>query len=522
MNSVLKGTTNLSVTFSASDAAQLVQQVDLFSDGKLLQTMTNVAASAGNILKVTVNNWAMSYAVPAGASIQSVALGLTDLINTPANTNATKILALLHGDRIELQSTDLSNPGSQIQLSATNEIGSAAGLTTFISSSHPQFLDTIASGLRGFAISGPTLTNSFVQLLVTKGGATQLNFGVTNTDNVTLTNLTKITQQLISLINSSPALQGPDGLTAGDFITDNPGPDPPEQVEFYLHANSLGWNAAEQIAVVLSTSTNFTIFPEPSGYLDANLFDLRPRNHLYITAGVSNLSVTFPLDTTSLIDGWHELTAVAYEGSHVRTQQRVSQIVQIQNGQLAASFDLLYGGTNTDLAATLKFGVTANDNHISSIQLFSTGGALATISNQASVSFSVPATNLDIGLHPFYAVVVSESGSQYRTETKWVRILGPEPTFSVVLTAPPATLSWNATVGRRYDVLASTNLSGPFQLATSLIASNSIQQWADTNQLLSQRFYRIAPSNPTDEHNSSDNVETGKTVEINRNRLISR
>ena len=41
--------------------------------------------------------------------------------------------------------------------------------------------------------------------------------------------------------------------------------------------------------------------------LDDNVSDLQPRNHLYLTAGATNLSLTFPLDTTTLSDGSHEL-----------------------------------------------------------------------------------------------------------------------------------------------------------------------------------------------------------------------
>ena len=49
--------------------------------------------------------------------------------------------------------------------------------------------------------------------------------------------------------------------------------------------------------------------------LTQNLSDLQPRNHLYVTAGAASLALTFPLDTTTLADGYHDLTAVAYEGT---------------------------------------------------------------------------------------------------------------------------------------------------------------------------------------------------------------
>src|SRR2546422_3234922 len=96
--------------------------------------------------------------------------------------------------------------------------------------------------------------------------------------------------------------------------------------------------------------------------LDENTHDLQPPTPLFVTAGVTNLSLTFAFNSASQADGYHELTAVAYEGSHIRTQQRIAQNVLIQNGSLNAAFTILSGGSNTVLGATLQFSVVANTN----------------------------------------------------------------------------------------------------------------------------------------------------------------
>ena len=193
--------------------------------------------------------------------------------------------------------------------------------------------------------------------------------------------------------------------------------------------------------------------------LDQNVSDLQPRNHLYLTAGVTNLSLAFPLDTTALSDGSHELTAVIYEGSHVRTQVRVTQSVCVQNTPLSATFTTLAGASNTVLDFTLLFSVVANTNTISQIELFTTGGSVGIVSNQSSATFTVAAANLGIGLHPFYAVVTRNDGKQYRTETKWIRIGGAEPPFGLTLAALPPVIAWPATAGRLYEVLSATNVT---------------------------------------------------------------
>jgi hypothetical protein len=243
--------------------------------------------------------------------------------------------------------------------------------------------------------------------------------------------------------------------------------------------------------VAFTGSAGLNIFPAGIQALNANLGDLQPRNHLYVTAGVTNLSLTFPLDTTVLPDGNHELTAVVYEGSHVHTQARVTQNVLVQNSPLSATLTLLAGASNTVLNFTLLFSVTANTNTISQIELFSTGGSLGVVSNLSTATFSVAATNLGAGLHPFYAVVTRSDGKQYRTGTLWIRLGAIEPPFGLTLALPPPSIAWPATAGRSYEVLSTTNLAVPFQLRTSIMPSNASGLWIDTITGAPQQFYRV-------------------------------
>jgi hypothetical protein len=244
----------------------------------------------------------------------------------------------------------------------------------------------------------------------------------------------------------------------------------------------------------VSGSAVFTISPSGANHLDGNLADLEPRGHLYITAGFTNLPVSLALHTTNLADGYHDLTAVAYEGSHVRTQCRATQNVRIANSALSATFTILAGGPYTDVASTMQFSVVANTNNISKIELFSTGGSLGSVSSQSSAIFSIPGATLGLGLHPVYALVTASNAKQYRTETKWIRLVGPEPPFSATVNRGPI-LSWSATAGRSYDILSVTNLTNSFQIRATLLPTNGTAQWAETNSSASQRFYRVRTSN---------------------------
>ena len=81
--------------------------------------------------------------------------------------------------------------------------------------------------------------------------------------------------------------------------------------------------------------------------------------------------------------------------------------------------------------------VTANTNNVTSITLFSTGGALGSVTNEFSAIFPVAGTNLWAGVHPFYAIVQTADGHQYRTQTQSATLVDTQSV--VTSTSAPAT-----------------------------------------------------------------------------------
>ncbi len=437
-NGVISGTTQLAVTFFAADRAHPLQQIDLFLDGKFNRTLTNLPPQAGNVVNLNVNSRPIGLVVPAGATIGSVANSLAALINQPANSNATRVVATAAGDRLELRSTSSARtlaplnlrvaattpPGTPAFSTTSNtpplartSVGSAGVLATFVTASRDLFLDSSASGLRSFTVNGTIQVGTWLRLTVTKTNGAQVNLAVTN-QTVTGTPYT-LAGELASAINAAAALQGADGLVAEDLSAwfSSGG-------AFNLRARTPGLPAAG--TKVQLTSSGLALNPTGETNLTENLADLQPRNHLYITAGATNLSAAFAFNTATLPDGYHELTAVAYEGSHVQTQTRVTLPVRIQNTALNATLTPVNLPDPAPVAGTYQIQVTANTNNVSAIRLYSTGGLLGTVNNQSSATFNITGASLGIGRHPFYAIVEYTSGLQYRTEPHQVRfVTGP-------------------------------------------------------------------------------------------------
>jgi uncharacterized protein (TIGR03790 family) len=477
---VLSGQAGLNLTFSAAATNLPLARVDLFLDGTYVQTLTNLLPSAGNVVSATLNGFTVNYTVPTNATVASVAAGLATAAD--AQIGSTRMLAYVAGDRLELQSLDVMVPGSNVTLSA-----SAAG-TILPTPAQPACLDSTATGYLSVLASNTPMLGDWLQLAFTKTNGTPVSVSITNM--ASGTTIATLVQNLLTLVNSSPDLQATDGVLASDFSDDTGCGIVAAQLTLY--ARSPGWPAS-QIEVSFTCSTNLLVLPSGTNYLQDNLTDLRPRNHLYVSSGVTSLPVSFVLDTTRFPDGYHQLTAVAYEGTSVRTQTRISRSVQIQNTSLAATFTPLLAGTNATLEMSLQFAVAAGAPNIARIELYSTGGLLGVISNQSSGVFTVPLASLGLGSHPFYALVTDSSGNQYQTPTDWIRVI---PSFTLSISGSPLTLSWQAVPGVGYNILATTNLSRAFQTVASVVATNTLAQWPIPTPVGPASYYRVSLMNP--------------------------
>jgi len=458
---VLSGVTNITPLFFASATNLPLGQVDLFVDGTFFQTMTNLAPAQGNILSVTINGISIQYSVAAGETLASLSTNLANALNSVSNS--TRVMAYAIGDRLEVDGIDPGTPGANLVVAASAGIGTGANLTTFITAARPAFLDTMATGYVGVAVSNTPVAGDWVQVAFTKTNGTVIKVGVTN--NVTgMSNNTAFVQRLYNAINANASLQTPDGVAATDFYAFGS----PSLAEFNLFARTPGWPAA-QIQAIITTSHDLTPIPTGSFRFQDNVSDLMPRNHLYLAAGATWLPVSYNLDTTQLADGYHTLTAVAYEGTSVRTQTSVSQGVVVQNTPLWAALTPVINTSSTNLEGLLQFSVTANTTNVAMIELFSTGGMIAGATNQASALFTTSFATLGTGLHPFYALVTDHSSNRYQTPTLSYRF----PLIWPTVRPAAASLSWPALPGLTYQVLAATNATGPFQPAGSLAPTNS-------------------------------------------------
>jgi uncharacterized protein (TIGR03790 family) len=430
--SVLSGSAAINISFTAANTNLPLAQVDLFVDGAFVQTVTNLPPSPGNILSVTIGGVASKYTVAHGDTLASAAIGLASVINSV--TNQTGVNAVAVGDRLVLRSQLLSSLGTTISAQAGQTIGSAAALTTFAAAALPSFLDNPSSYGTHYVQTGPNNPNvgDWVQMTIIKTNGLVVTESLTNMQSGQ--SIMPFLQTLVNQINDDPNLQGFDGMNAFDLAYENNG-----DYGFLINANSPGWPAA-QIQTIFTASADLDATPAGMYALEDNLPDLQPRDQIYLSSGGVSLPARFNFQTTNFADGFHQLTAVAYEGTSVRTQTQLTETAQFSNSPLSANISALGADTN----GNLLFGITANASDIAQTQLFSTGGVISETNNKPSAVLAGWASTLGVGLHPFYAVVTDSNGHHYQTQTIWEQL-------------PPTGLYWTPPSPIAYGTALSSN-----------------------------------------------------------------
>jgi len=106
----------------------------------------------------------------------------------------------------------------EIQTTAASAIGSGDSLSTFLSASQPEFLASSAQGIQGYSLLSLTnlvSTNSWIKFSITKTNGQTVVVAVTNLSHG---NPARLSDNWSQRLNTNSALQGSDGVVAGDYL----------------------------------------------------------------------------------------------------------------------------------------------------------------------------------------------------------------------------------------------------------------------------------------------------------------
>jgi hypothetical protein len=404
----VSGVMTVSVNGVAADASKPVDRLELYRDGLYMTSLTNVMPASGNIVAVTLNGDSRSYTVEPGDSIYDVAAGLAGRIDGPPPQAFT---AVAYGDRIELKQKTAGQAagGTNICLVGVSQ-GSADELTMGARTVFTNFLESEARAYKQISFSGRAASGDVVRAVIT----TLTGKSVTNDYVCAGTNLTGYTllTNLTAIVNSEPALQGNDGCEMKWAFRPDPYGDT-SVGEAHLVARTNGWagyNLYASITAIQQPGSSLTNSTE-SGLFNGNEVDLTARAEIFISAGRSNLTVHYVVDTTAWPDGPHDLLAVAREGTAVGTQGHDEKRVIIRNTDLECRITNLSEVSYAVLGQTVPVQVQAwnPESVITGIAFYAEGkwvGQQAT----STAEFSIDTGDYGIGILHLYAEAFDDVG----------------------------------------------------------------------------------------------------------------
>ncbi len=416
-NQVVSGTVALSVTGTTSGVGRPVDQLDLFLDGMRLATLTNLPPTRSNTVTVTLsltNN--RSYTVPINADVFVVATGLTAAINAAPDLGVT---AKARGDRIEIVQDAIGAPGTSYTCVASSSSGSASRLTVFARSPFTSFLETTYRAHEQVTLSGTPVSGDVVRAVVTRlDGLTFTNAVVAETNDTALSLLTN----LAIAVNGDTNLEDASGCDM-TWVAYNANID---QYEGYFRSRTNTWEGENLVlAYAVSNQPGSTLTgPGFTDNFNDNSNVLAARAMIFLSEGLDTLDSPYDLNTAALADGPHELTAVAYEGTAVRSQGRAIIPFVVDNNSAACAI------TNPPALTTFLLGdrVTAyvqaspGSGSITSVQFF-VEGKLLTATNSTPYVFAFSATNYGVGQLGLQAKAFSSAGEQVLSSNLTIVIL---------------------------------------------------------------------------------------------------
>jgi uncharacterized protein (TIGR03790 family) len=398
------GVATLSITGMAAGAQGRVERLDLFLDGIALGAITTAPPRAMNEVVLTVNGSTYTQAVASGQEIFAVASNLAALVN--ANTGVS---ARAYGDRIEMRQRALGVPGTGIVYSASTALGGASELNLAARSAGSNFAETVHHALEGVALSGVAVSGDVVRAVVTR-----LDSVVVTNEAMAVSNGTPAIQLLTQLrdaVNADPNLDTASGCKVS-YLWNPPAfgfSNPPEA---YFAARTNTWEGHNLFLdyLILTNAGSTLAGPGFSDNFNDNASTLGARGVVFLAAGQPSLVASYTLATTNLPDGPHELMAVAYDGSAVMAQGRVTIPFVVDNNSITCRLDRPVSGQYVLRGNVMTAEASVAGATVTQVSFYAEGKLLAS-TNAPPYVWVLATTNYGAGMVEFQARGDGPSGA---------------------------------------------------------------------------------------------------------------
>ncbi len=412
----VSGIVTVTVVGAFAHAEQQVDQLDLFQNDRLITSLTNVAPTAGNVISAVINGTTRSYTIGANDTIYDAAQGLAASINAIVPPPPIPYTAIAHGDRVEIVQDALGEPGAALSFDALSAMGSGSELTIRAHPVSTQFIESTASALRAVRIMGTPTAGDVVRATITRLDNVIVTNEITATSGSTARTMMT---NLMETINSDTNLQDSQGVRMA-LYAQNPNTSSQAEAVFISRTNSWQSYAPHLDFEVISSSLEDT---SASGLLNDNAHVLSARATLFLSAGRTNLSASYVLDTTALPDGPHTLRAVAYDGSGTRTQGHALLPFSVNNHSGTCAIVFPEHGANIagGNVVTVLVDVALSPGTVTAVQ-FHAHGQLIAQNDTAPWTFAWDTAEQGAGLIDLQAKSFGDGGEEVSSAVNTVRV----------------------------------------------------------------------------------------------------
>jgi len=399
----LKDIVPVRITAASSVRGTTISRIDVYLDDQFMQTLYEPEST--NIV-LRVGEHSLEYTVPRGASLRVLLEGLAEAINKSnelKGPDGVSAVVSLNTGMLYLFARTPGEAGNDQRVSVS--LGSEK-------QEHPVVTirmdrDQLAGG--GVAPTPAKATISFVGRRIKPTDEITLQIQkekLTYTvpeDKVTISDLL---DALVNLIETSPALNGPRGVHAYR--------DPNGMPFITLEARTPGESGnaiAFQLTVKASEGSSLRGYPDTLAYLSDGHNGSTANLGIQFALGEPTIRTTYLLKTTELVDGYHRLHVVAYEGSSALVQGFGDLGFNVQNNPnppivtLPEKIDPACGEVSVPVDATPD---------VKRVDLF-IDGQLVGSGSTAPFAVRVPLTNLGRGTHDLWAEGFDADGNSYVT-----------------------------------------------------------------------------------------------------------
>ncbi len=401
---ILSGINGLTVAGMAASSVRPVDQLSLYLDGAFLATLTNVTPRQGNVITVTLNATNQrSYTVPANADLYSVATGLAARVHAPPTLGITN---KAWGDRLDIRQIALGVPGTSLTCMATSSNGTAGELTVSAWSPFTNFLETTYQAKKQLILEGTPATGDVLRLIITRLDGVVVTNSVTAT--ISENTPAKLLTRLMDIVNTNGALTSTSGCVLQWLIDWGPSAD----LWVVSRTNTYaGYNLFIDYQIVTNTGSGLSTNDIFSSICNGNKDVMAARASVFLAEGLTNLAVGYSLNTTNLSDGPHELMAVAYEGTALKTQGRSRVPFIVDNNVISCTITQPIAQANFSQGSmvTVMVDATVSPGSITQVTLYVEGKAFA----QATAppwQFTWSTTNYGAGQVSLQALAHDQAG----------------------------------------------------------------------------------------------------------------